>query len=124
MRGPFLTGKVEVEVTQRCIAGAAVALNGRLPRECNCPVALALDVAGFECPRVGFGTFTAGPGLAAAVDRRRRYKLPGEVATFIEHYDDGVEVAPFAFVVDADDYTEVEGRNDYASLHGGSDGHA
>ena len=112
----FPTGKVTVEVTPLCIDGAAVAISGRLPRECNCPIALALDVAGFDNPRVGMGTFSAGPALKAAVVRRRRYNLPPAVATFIEHFDDNRGPAPITFEVDADDYCEVEDENDYAKL--------
>lgn len=118
MRGleQFPSGKVAVEVTPLCIEGAAVAINQRLSRQCNCPVALALSEAGFDSPVVSQCTFTAGPALAAAVTSRRQYRLPPAVTVFIEHFDDGRGPQPFAFEVDADNYCDVE-ENDFARLH-------
>ena len=109
MTAVFLTGRVTVELTERHITAADRALNGRLSRECNCPVAHAVADAGFENPRVRSGTFTAGDttGYLHSKGKRRRYALPPEVATFIEHYDDNRPVDPFTFTVDADDYVEV-----------------
>ena len=105
----FPTGKVEVEVSRHWIDRATLAINSALSRECNCPVAHAVAAAGFENPKVRAGTFTAGDttGYLHSDGKRRRYVLPPEAATFIEHYDDDRPVEPFTFVVDADDYVEV-----------------
>jgi len=109
VRAQFLTGKVEVEVTQEWIDRAVVAVGGRLSRECNCPVAHAVAAAGFEHPKVSAGTFTAGDasGFLHSKGTRRRYVLPYEAQRFIEHFDDNRHVEPITFEVDADDYVEV-----------------
>jgi len=105
----FPTGKVEVEVTQQWIDRAAVAINGRLSRECNCPVAHAVAAAGFEHPKVSAGTFTAGDatGYLHSGGKRRRYTLPRAAQRFIEQFDDNRAVEPTTFEIDADDYVEV-----------------
>ena len=105
----FLTGRVLVDLTQDAIDAGNRAVACRLARECNCPVAHAVADAGFGNPKVSAGTFTAGDatGYLHSKGTRRRYALPPEVATFIEHYDDGRHVEPFTFTVDADDYVEV-----------------
>ena len=109
MKAQFPTGKVEVEVTQHWIERAMVAMNGRLSRECNCPVAHAVAAAGFEHPKVSACTFTAGDatGFLHSKGTRRRYVLPFEAQRFIEHFDDNHGPAPITFEVDADDYVEV-----------------
>ena len=116
---PFLTGNIAVEVTQEWIDRGRFAtdVSCRLPRECNCPVSHAVAEAGFENPRVMSATFTAGPAMASE-PRRRRYRLPEAAQRFIVAFDDPHptdHVEPFTFVVDADDYEQVEG-NDLARL--------
>ena len=101
-----MQGIVTVEVTQQFIDAAYVALNGRLSRECNCPVSFALGEAGFRNPRVRQATFTAGDATDFTHHgERRMYKLPVEASLFIQHFDDNHHVDPFSFDVDADDYT-------------------
>ena len=96
-----------IAVTQRNIDDGGRAASCRLSMECNCPIAVAVAEAGFCNPRVTMNTFTAGPALAAAVENRRRYRLPPEATTFIEHFDDSRHVEPFTFDVDDEDYTEL-----------------
>ena len=97
---------VRIEVTQDHIDAGNRAQACRLSRECNCPIANALIDAGFDKPRVSYGSFTAGR-VAGNVALRRRYRLPAVAIPFIEDYDDARHVEPFAFDVDSDDFTEV-----------------
>ena len=97
---------LRIEVTQDHIDAGNRAEACRLSRECNCPIANALADAGFDNPKVSYGSFTAGR-VAGNVALRRRYRLPTEAMTFIEHYDDARHVEPFTFDVDRADFTEV-----------------
>jgi hypothetical protein len=97
---------MRVEVSQQHIDAGNRAQGSRLSRECNCPIANALIDAGFDNPKVSYGSFTAGR-VAGNVVLRRRYRLPAAAITFIENYDDARHVEPFAFDVDRGDFTEV-----------------
>jgi hypothetical protein len=96
-----------VEVDQYAIDIGNRAKAMRLSTQCNCPVAHALAEAGFDNPDVRFNNFTAGPAMAAAVQRRKRYALPLVAQRFIVDFDDNRPVEPFAFDVDETDYAEV-----------------
>ena len=104
-----MTGLVTVELTEQHITAGERAVDRRLSRECNCPVAHALRDAGFENAKVRMSCFTAGADNRCTGEKgeRRRYRLPDEAARFIEHFDDNRIVEPRTFVVDADDYERV-----------------
>ena len=55
-----MTGLVTVELTEKHVTAGERAVDRRLSRERNCPVAHALAAAGFENPRVRMQVFTAG----------------------------------------------------------------
>ena len=102
-----MTGLVTVELTEQHITAGERAVDRRLSRECNCPVAHALAAAGFENPRVRMQVFTAGADNSLVKGERRRYRLPPEAVTLIERFDDNLVVDPITFTVNADDYERV-----------------
>ena len=104
-----MTGLVTVDLTGKHITAGERAVDHRLSRECNCPVAHALADAGFENVKARACTFTAGDvtGYLHTSGKRRRYVLPPEAVAFIERFDDNRPVDPITFTVDADDFVEV-----------------
>ena len=102
-----MTGLVTVDLTEQHITAGERAVDRRLSRECNCPVAHALAAAGFENPRVRMQVFTAGADNSLVKGERRRYRLPPEAVTLIERFDDNLVVDPITFAVNADDYERV-----------------
>lgn len=104
-----MTGLVTVELTEKHITAGERAVDRRLSRECNCPVAHALAAAGFANVKARACTFTAGDvtGYLHIRGKRRRYALPPEAVAFIERFDDNRHVDPCTFTVDADDYVAV-----------------
>ena len=73
-----MTGLVTVELTEQHITAGERAVDRRLSRECNCPVANALRNAGFENAKVRMSCFTAGADNRCTGEKgeRRRYRLP------------------------------------------------
>ena len=103
----LVTGLVTVALTEQHITDGERAVDHRLSRERNCPVAHALAAAGFENPRVRMQVFTAGADNSLIKGERRRYRLPPAAVTLIERFDDNLVVDPTTFTVNADDYERV-----------------